>query len=112
MFILHFAYLGGCVCTQRTACLRAWKWYTRLKTVTYPSSTYNRARRGLTSFMRRTPLTTTPRRQPGGRCSVSISVCCEQREWNERGGQFSLVQFSYAVNKSLGPYSKLASKAS
>ena len=31
------------------------------KTVTHPST--NRARRALTSFMRRTPLTTTPRRQ-------------------------------------------------
>jgi len=33
--------------------------YTRPKTVTRPSS--NRARRALTSFMQRTPLTTTPR---------------------------------------------------
>jgi len=33
-----------------------------MKTVTHPST--NRARRALTSFMRRTPLTTTPRRQP------------------------------------------------
>ena len=39
------------------------RWYTRRKTVTHPST--NLARRGLTSFMRRTPLTTTPRRQPG-----------------------------------------------
>jgi len=23
-FILHVTYLGGCVCTQRTPCLRAW----------------------------------------------------------------------------------------
>ena len=37
------------------------RWYTRPKTVTHPGT--NRARRGLTSFMRRTPLTTTPRRQ-------------------------------------------------
>jgi len=29
----------------------------------HPSQHTNRARRGLTSFMRRTPLTTTPRRQ-------------------------------------------------
>ena len=36
--------------------------YTRPKTVTHPGT--NRARRALTSFMRRTPLTTTPRRQP------------------------------------------------
>ena len=34
----------------------------RPKTVTHPST--NRARRALTSFMRRTPPTTTPRRQP------------------------------------------------
>ena len=33
--------------------------YTRPKTVTHPGT--NRARRALTSFMRRTPLTTTPR---------------------------------------------------
>ena len=34
------------------------RWYTRPKTVTHPST--NRARRGLTSFMRRTPMATTP----------------------------------------------------
>ena len=44
--------------------------YTRLKTVTHPGT--NRARRALTSFMRRTPLTTTPRRQPSGDCGRSI----------------------------------------
>ena len=38
------------------------RWYTRLKTVTPPGT--NGARRALTSFMRRTPLTTTPRHQP------------------------------------------------
>ena len=38
------------------------RWYTRPKTVTHPGT--NRARRALTSFNRRTPLTTTPRRQP------------------------------------------------
>ena len=37
------------------------RWYTRPKTVTHPGT--NRARRALTSFMRRTPLTTMPRRQ-------------------------------------------------
>jgi len=37
------------------------RWYTRPKTVTHPST--NRARRALTPFMRRTPLTTTPRRR-------------------------------------------------
>ena len=35
------------------------RWYTRPKTVTHPGT--NRARRALTSFMRRTPLTATPR---------------------------------------------------
>ena len=45
------------------------KWYTHPKTVTHPGS--NRARRALTSFMRRTPLTTTPRRQP----CVCVCVC-------------------------------------
>ena len=35
------------------------RWYTCPKTVTHPST--NWARHGLTSFMRRTPLTTTPR---------------------------------------------------
>ena len=39
------------------------RWYTRPKTVTHPGS--NRARRALTSFMRRTPLTTAPRRCAG-----------------------------------------------
>ena len=34
------------------------RWYTRPKTVTRPGT--NRARRALTSFMRQTPLTTTP----------------------------------------------------
>jgi len=50
------------------------RWYTRPKTVTHPGT--NRARRALTSSMRRTPLTTTPRRQP--RCpSASVRVCLE-----------------------------------
>jgi len=38
------------------------RWCTRPRTVTHLGT--NRARRGLTSFVRRTPLTTTPRRQP------------------------------------------------
>ena len=42
--------------------------HTRPKTVTHPGT--NRARRALTSFMRRTPLTTTPRRQP-----TKITLC-------------------------------------
>ena len=37
------------------------RWYTRPKTVTHPG--INRARRALTSFIRRTPLITTRRRQ-------------------------------------------------
>ena len=44
--------------------------YTRPKTVTHPGT--NRARRALTSFMRRTPLTTTPRRQPPMRCGQCV----------------------------------------
>ena len=40
------------------------RWYTRPKTVTHPST--SRARRGLTSFKRRTPLASTPRRQRTG----------------------------------------------
>ena len=39
-----------------------WIWHTRPMTVTHPGT--NLARRGLTLFMRRMPLTTTPRRQP------------------------------------------------
>jgi len=46
--------------------LRRWngirRWYTRPKTVAHPST--NRTRRRLTSFMRRTPITTTSGRQP------------------------------------------------
>ena len=38
------------------------RWHTRLQTVTHPSS--NRARRMVTSFVRRTTLTNTPRCQP------------------------------------------------
>jgi len=47
--------------------------YTRLKTVTHPGT--NRARRALTSFMRRTPLTTTPRRQPSGNTGGGVCDC-------------------------------------
>ena len=47
------------------------RWYTRPKTVTHPST--NRARRALTSFMRRTPLTTTPRRRPASFINSSVS---------------------------------------
>ena len=46
-------------------------WYTRPKTVTHPGT--NWARRLLTSFMRRTPLTTTPRRQPASRRNEWLS---------------------------------------
>ena len=45
-------------------------WYTRPKTVTHPST--NRARRRVTSFMRRTTLATTPRRQMGSRLQTWI----------------------------------------
>jgi len=40
--------------------------------VTHPGT--NRARRGLTSFMRRTPLTTTPRRQPIFAVNTAVMV--------------------------------------
>ena len=49
--------------------------YSRPKTVTHPNT--NRAGRELTSFMRRTPLTTTPHRQVHG---VQTSSFC-LREW-------------------------------
>ena len=47
---------------------------TRPKTVTHPCA--NRARRALASFMRRTPLTTTPRSQPTQQ--LSKSTYCSQ----------------------------------
>jgi len=46
--------------------------YTRSKTVTHPGT--NRARRGLTSLMRRTPLTTTPRCQPRQHISLTTTT--------------------------------------
>ena len=46
------------------------RWYPRPKTVTHPS--LNRARRALTSFERRNPLTTTPRRHYA---NVSLTGC-------------------------------------
>ena len=49
------------------------RWYIRPKTVTHPST--NRARRALTSFVQRTPLTTTPRRQPCDR-RTHRQYCC------------------------------------
>ena len=51
------------------------RWYTRPKTVTHPCT--NRARRALTSFIRRTPLTTTPRRQPVW-CDAACMYACMQ----------------------------------
>jgi len=57
--VLDLATPEGCKTelTQLAGCIP--RWHTRPKTVTHPST--NRARRWLTSFMRRTPLTTTPR---------------------------------------------------
>jgi len=46
--------------------------YTRLKSITHPSN--KRARRRATAFMRRTPLTTTPRRQCEHRSLCRLSV--------------------------------------
>ena len=51
--------------------------YTRPKTVTHPGT--NRARRALTSFMRRTPLTTTPRRQRVAVVTVATPVVHSRR---------------------------------
>ena len=51
------------------------RWYTRPKTVTHPGT--NRARRALTSFIRRTPLTTTPRRQPSASVLQRKDISCE-----------------------------------
>jgi len=64
------------VLTFRGACYIP-TWYTRPKTVTHPGT--NRARRALTSFMRRTPLTTTPRRQKSLAHTNQKSQCAE--EW-------------------------------
>ena len=71
------------------------RWYTCPKTVIQPST--NRARRALTSFMRRTPLTTTPRRQLDAMlacCMLSLSVRLSVRHkpvlygnyWTNRAG--------------------------
>ena len=60
--VLDFATPEGCKAELTSLAGYMPRWYTRPKTVTHPST--NRARRALTSFMRRTPLTTTPRRQP------------------------------------------------
>jgi len=46
------------------------RWHTHPETVTHPGT--NRARRGLTSFMQRMPLTTTPRRQ---QAAASLLFC-------------------------------------
>jgi len=58
------------------------RWYTRSKTVTHPGT--NRVRRALTSFMLRTPLTTTPRRQPKGVRGGQISRNSQQRDARRR----------------------------
>jgi len=47
-------------------------WYTRPKTVTHPGT--NRARCALTSFMRRTPLATTPRHYTERECADTIGT--------------------------------------
>ena len=65
--VLDLATPAGCRAELTKLAGYILRWYTRLKTVTHPST--NRARRALTSFMRRTPLTTTPRRQPRPFCA-------------------------------------------
>jgi len=57
----RFSDAGGCKAELTYLAGYTPRWYTHPKTVTHPSTI--RARRGLTSFKRRTPLTSTPRRQ-------------------------------------------------
>jgi len=58
---------------------RGQRWYTRPQTVTHPST--KRARRALTSFMRRTPLSTAPRH------AASTAACT----WLSAGGSKTAV---------------------
>jgi len=77
------------------------RWYTRPKAVTHPST--NRVRRALTSFLRQTPLTTTPRRQPN--CSnrtisvklfisVDYSSCFSICDWES-----TLILYAFATTR-------------
>jgi len=65
--------LGPSAPESSTLTTRLTRWYTRPKTVTHPST--NRAQRGWTSFMRWTPLTTTPRRQDVQTHQIFASRC-------------------------------------
>jgi len=81
--VLDSATPGGCKAEVTWLAGYIPRWYTRPKTVTRPST--NRARRALTSFTRRTPLTTTPRRQSSVRClSVCLSVRAGKHAWKNR----------------------------
>ena len=90
------------------------RWYTRPKTVTHPST--NRSRLGLTSFMRRTPLTTTPRRQP----PVTISMTSHKLNCNiyspgssryyitpGRGGKYCDQPFCMSIGLHVCPHAYL-----
>ena len=78
------------------------RWYTRPKTVTHPGT--NRARRALTSFIRRTPLTTTPRRNGSMQHAECVALC--------KGRQFSPFQLGSCIRYNThthpfsGPFSR------
>jgi len=65
------------------------RWYICPKTVTHPST--NRAQRGLTSFMRRTPITTTPRRQLG----AFVRLQTRSRKLNKEEAIFPLFSLPF-----------------
>ena len=71
------------------------RWYTHPKTVTHPGT--NRTRRALTSFMRRTPLTTTPRHR-------QQYVHSPQRSLNPRIHQLITQSISQSSNQSFIQY--------
>ena len=73
------------------------RWYTRPKTVTHPGT--NRARRAFTSFKRRTPLTTTPRRQFSYSCEKATGG--SHSEYSEVAC-FTVVTY-YEYRDSVGP---------
>ena len=59
------------------------RWYTRPKTVTHPGT--DRARRALTSFMRRTPLTTAPRGYARWFAGAATQRAGRHLAWRRRG---------------------------
>ena len=71
------------------------RWYTHPKTVTHPGT--NRTRRALSSFMRRTPLTTMPRHR-------QQYVHSPQRSLNPRIRQLITQSISRSINQSFIQY--------